>query len=267
MAAGRDDPIGVFDSGVGGLSVVRELRALLPAEDLIYAADGAYCPYGDRSSATIRSRSVEIAAALIERRAKALVVACNTACSVALADLRAALPATPIVGLVPAVKPAALATRTGRIAVLGTTRTIGGESLLRLIREHARGVAVDLVPAPGLVELVERGEIAGPRVEALLRPLLAPLPERGVDTLVLGCTHYPFLRPTLRRLLGPDVRLIDSGEAIARRTRDVLRTAGQARQDGGAGGLRIVTSGEPVALRSAASVLLGWQIEVGRIDG
>lgn len=260
----RSTPIGVFDSGLGGLSVLREIRTLLPAEDVLYYADSAHCPYGGRSLEYILDRSVAISDYLLGRGARLLVVACNTASSVALSHLRS-LHRTPIVGMVPAVKPAVAATRSGKIGVLATPRTVTGEALAALIREHTREAEVYTVQAPGLVELVEAGYLAGPRVEAALRPLLCPLLERGVDTVVLGCTHYPFLRDAMQQLAGPQLALIDSGEAVARRTRDVLEASGDAayhasttRQQGTVSGrIELFTSGDAEHTGAVASRLLG----------
>ena len=257
-------PIGVFDSGLGGLSVLLELRRLLPAEDLLYAADSAHCPYGSRPPAAILARGRAVAAALVARGAKLLVVACNTATAVALPALRADWPGLPIVGMVPAVKPAAAASRSGRIGVLATPLTIDSQALAALIRDHAAGAEVVLLPAPGLADLVERGHLAGPRVDALLRPLLAPLPARGIDTLVLGCTHYPFLRHAIADLLGPGVTLIDSSQAVARRARDLLDAAGARSQRRPPGSLTLLTSGEPEAVAAVASRLLATPVAAAR---
>lgn len=258
-------PVGVFDSGLGGLSVVRELRSQLPAEDLLYYADSANCPYGGRSPAYILERSCAITEWLIERGAKLIVVACNTATSVAVEALRARY-AVPFVAMAPAVKPAAAATRSGRIGVLATPRTVTGESLARLIREHARGVEVYPVPAPGLVELVEAGELEGPRVEAALRPLLCPMLERGVDTVVLGCTHYPFLRDAIRRLGGPELAIIDSGTAVARRTSDVLAERALLRRPEHRGALQLWTSADAEHASCVASLLLGEPVCVRHLS-
>ena len=258
-------PIGIFDSGLGGLSVLREIRSLLPAEDVVYYADCAHCPYGEQPSEAILARSLAITGVLVERGAKVVVVACNTASSVALSSLRAAYPGVLIVGLVPALKPAVAATRSGRIGVLATPRTVAGDLLAALIREHARGTEVHLVPAPGLVDLVESGETTGPRVEAALRPLLAPLLTRGVDTLVLGCTHYPFLRVAIRGLIGREVALIDSGEAIARRTREVLDGRALRRDQDRLGSLTLLTSGGAEDGGAVASRLLGEPVAVTRL--
>jgi glutamate racemase len=214
-------PIGIFDSGLGGLSVLREVRQQLPAEDVVYYADNAYFPYGSRTAEEIQSRSEAIAAALLAQNAKIIVVACNTASSVAISHLRERFD-LPFIGLEPAVKPAVQLTRSGKVAVLATPRTVTGERLRRLIHAYAREVEVFTVPAPGLVELVETGTLSGDQVQLALRPLLEPLLARGVDTVVLGCTHYPFLRREIETFVGPEIAVIDSGAAIARRTREVL---------------------------------------------
>lgn len=260
-------PVGVFDSGVGGLSVVRELRALLPSLAIVYYADSAFCPYGEREPATILARSLAIADTLLARGARLLVVACNTASAVALEPLRRRHPAIPIIGLVPAVKPAVALSRSGRIAVLATPTTVRGGLLGRVIREHAGGATILTVPAPGLAELVEASETDGAVVEATLRPLLAPPLAAGIDTLVLGCTHYPFLAAPIQRLAGSHVTLVDSGAAIARRTRDVLSAGAPDvseapdRQSGGT--LTLLTSGDPTRLAAANDRLLGTLFRTG----
>ena len=253
--------VGVFDSGLGGLSVLRELRAALPAEDVVYVADSAHCPYGVRDPDQILARGTAITEELVGRGAKLVVVACNTATSVALLDLRARF-GVPMVGLVPAVKPAVALSRAGKVAVLATPRTVAGTMLAALIRDHAGRAQVRTVAAPGLADLVEAGLTEGPRVEAALRPLLEPLLAEGVDTLVLGCTHYPFLRGAIRDLAGPHVAVIDSGEAIARRTRDVLAAVGALRDGVTRGRLELLTSGDPAAVGGVAARLLGEAVTV-----
>ena len=223
-------PIGVFDSGLGGLSVLREIRQQLPAEDVIYFADSAFCPYGSRSAAEIRARSEAIAATLIAQGAKLIVVACNTASSVAIAHLRERF-AVPFVGLEPAVKPAVRLTRTGKVAVLATPRTVSGERLRWLIDSHAGDVEVYTIPAPGLAELVEHGTLAGDDVRGLLRPLLEPSLNRGADVIVLGCTHY------------------------------LLTQMGALRGGTEPGVLQFMTSGLPEAVGDVASNLLGEPIQ------
>jgi len=215
-------PVGVFDSGVGGLSVLREIRQLLPRERLLYVADSGHVPYGDKTPEFIRQRSLLISGFLLEQGAKALVVACNTATAAAVLSLREAHPDTPIIGMEPAVKPAAAATRAGVIGVLATTGTLQSAKFAALLDRFASDVQVITQPCPGLVECVEAGELASPATRELLQGLVAPLLEKGCDTLILGCTHYPFLKPLLRELIPPSVSLIDTGEAVARHLQKLL---------------------------------------------
>ncbi|MGI8643205.1 MAG: glutamate racemase [Thermomicrobiales bacterium] len=256
--------IGMFDSGMGGLSVLQEVRAILGGEDLLYYADSAYCPYGQRTSAEIIARSALITGALVQRGAKLIVVACNTATSVALADLRAST-GVPIVGMVPAVKPAAATSHGGHIGILATPRTASGDMLADLIAAHASDVAVTTVAAPGLADLVEAGQTSGGHVERVLRPLLDPLVTQGIDTLVLGCTHYPFLRTTIAAMLGPDVEIVDSGAPVARRTHSVLQELNLLRQSSDGGALRMLTSGDPSMVAGVAERLLGERFAVERL--
>lgn len=218
----QHDPIGLFDSGVGGVSVMREVRRLAPNEHIVYFADQGYCPYGGRPEAEVRQRAFQIADFLLDRGAKLLVVACNTASIAALDELRERHPQVPIVGMEPAVKPAAAATTNGRIGVLATTVTLHGERFASLLRRYAEDVAVFSQPGTGLVERVEAGQLDTAETRAHLGDLLRPLQEAGVDTLVLGSTHYPFLRPAIERIMGPQVTVIDTGVAVARQTVRVL---------------------------------------------
>jgi glutamate racemase len=256
-------PIGIFDSGVGGLSVAAEVRRALPAEQLVYVADAAFCPYGDRPAAEVRGRALAIGRRLEADGAKLLIVACNTATGAALEELRAAV-GVPAVGLEPAVKTAAARTRRGRIGVLATAGTIASQRFDRLVREHARGLTVVAQPCPGLVERIEEGDLDGPRLRELLDRLTVPLREAEVDAVVLGCTHYPFVRAALADVLGDAVELIDSAPAIARRAQSLLDQAGQ-RAEGGAGGLRLLTTGDPRALATMAERLLGLTIAAGHL--
>jgi len=242
-------PVGVFDSGVGGLSVLAEIRQLLPAETLHYIADCGHIPYGEKTPAFIRERCQLIAARLHAQGAKALVVACNTATVAAVADLRERYPRWPIVGMEPAVKPAAAATRNGRVGVLATTGTLQSAKFAALLDRFALGVQVLTQPCPGLVEQVERGDLHGPETRRLLQGFLEPLLTAECDTLILGCTHYPFLRPLLAELVPPEIILVDTGAAVARRLQSLLaRDARLAR--GPAGPTRIWTSGEPADLEA-----------------
>lgn len=251
-------PVGVFDSGLGGLSVAREIRKRLPAESLLYYADTAHCPYGGRSLEWIRERSLQVARALIDHGAKLIVVACNTASGAALEALRAELD-TPVVGLEPAVKPATSLSRNRRVGVMATVATLQSERFQRLLDRFGNGV--ELIPraCPGLVELVEEGDTRGERVQHALAELLVPLREAEVDTVVLGCTHYPFLREAISEILGPEVRIIDSGRAVARQVERVLRER-QALVPGGRGTIRLLTTGDPVEVGEVAGRLWGEPI-------
>jgi glutamate racemase len=217
------DPVGVFDSGLGGLSVLRELIRLLPDESFVYVADSAHVPYGTKPPAFIRERSLAITHFLSEvQRARAVVVACNTATTHAVEMLRQQFPALPIVGMEPALKPAAAATRSGIVGVLATAATLGGERFVDLAQRYTDGIELLTQPSPGLVEQVEAGDLDGRETQRLLRLYTEPMLARGADTIVLGCTHYPFLRATLQQIVGPGVALIDTGEAVARQTARVL---------------------------------------------
>lgn len=253
-------PVGIFDSGLGGLSVYREIRALLPHEDVVYYADSGFCPYGTRPPAEINARCDAIARLLLEHDAKVIVVACNTASSVAIWYLRDAFPDVAFIGLEPAVKPAVERTRSGKVGVLATPRTVAGERLRWLIERFANGVEVHSVAATGLVELVEAGILEGDIVQETLVPLLDPMLEVGVDEVVLGCTHYPFLRAEIERYLGGDVEVIDSGLAIARRTRFLLSEANALHDGTDQGDFQLLTSGDPQMVGDVAATLLGLPV-------
>ncbi len=223
--------IGVFDSGVGGLSVLREIALELPHHDLLYLADSAHVPYGDRDLEEIQAFSRAITIFLIERGACVVVVACNTASAVALYHLRERFN-LPIVGMEPAVKPAVEQTRSRQVGVIATKATFQGELFARLIERFARDTTVHTQVCPGLVKRVEDGAIDDPDTEALLREYLMPMLEDGIDSLVLGCTHYPFLRPTIERVVGPGVVVIDPAPAVATQTRRVVTRLSRLRQAG-----------------------------------
>jgi glutamate racemase len=218
----REAPIGVFDSGVGGLSVLGEIRALLPQESLLYVADSGHVPYGEKSPAFICERSQRIAEFLIAQGAKALVLACNTATAAAISQLRERYPELPIIGMEPAVKPAAAATRSGVVGVLATTGTLKSAKFAALLDRFANDVRVITQPCPGLVEQIEAGELHSEKTRQLLRGWVQPLLAQNCDTLILGCTHYPFIKPLLAELLPANVSLIDTGAAVARQLRRVL---------------------------------------------
>lgn len=241
--------IGVFDSGVGGLSILKEIRRILPGEDLLYLADSAHCPYGTKPVPEIRARSLEVAAFLVESGVKAVVVACNSASVAGLDQVREAYPQIPIVGVEPALKPAHNQTRNGRIGVLATSLTLKGDRFSLLVEKYGADVQVFTQPAPGLVELVENGELDTPEAEKLLRQYLTPLLKEQVDTLVLGCTHYPFLRETIEKICGPSVTVIDTGLAVAKQTLRVLEQNRILNPKTSGGKEAFYTSGDPAAVQ------------------
>lgn len=219
-------PIGVFDSGVGGLSVLREIHLALPGEALVYAADSGHAPYGDKPVAYIEERSEHLVRFLRDQGAKAVVVACNTVTGLVIRHLRDHHPDLPLVAIEPAVKPGALHTRTSVVGVLATRQTVASPGLARLIEQHAQGVRVVAQACPGWVERVERGELDTPETLAAVAAQVQPLLDQGADTLVLGCTHYPFLAPLIRQVAGPGVTLIDPAAAVARELSRRLDTLG-----------------------------------------
>ena len=259
-------PIGVFDSGVGGLSVLGEIRARLPFESLLYVADSGHVPYGEKSPEYIRERCRQIAGFLLGAGAKALVVACNTATVAAVAELRERHPELPIVGMEPAVKPAAAATRSGVVGVLATTGTLNSARFAALLDRFAHDVQVVTQPCPGLVECVEQGELQAAQTRALLASYVRPLLAAGCDTLILGCTHYPFLKPLLRELVPAGVELIDTGAAVARQLERLLAERGLLAV-GPAQPARFWSSGEPAALARVLPVLWGEVATVAALSG
>ncbi|HEV8192450.1 MAG TPA: glutamate racemase [Ktedonobacterales bacterium] len=222
MAGAGEAPVGVFDSGVGGLTILSELRRELPDERFIYFGDTGNCPYGVRAVTEIQELSRNAARFLLAHDAKMIVVACNTASVSALAELRASFPQIRFVGVVPAVKPAAERTRTSVVGIAATEASARGDYLQRLIGDHAHGVEVHAVGCPRLVLLAEQGRLDDDEVENAIRGYIQPLLDAGIDELVLGCTHFPAMRAVFERVAGPDVEVIDSGAAIARQTRRVL---------------------------------------------
>jgi glutamate racemase len=250
-------PIGIFDSGVGGLSVAAEIRRLLPHENLLYYADSGHCPYGGRSADAIAARAFAITDELLAGGAKLIVVACNTATIAAIEQLRATYPIS-FVGIEPAIKPAVAQTRSGVVGVLATGAALAGDKFLRLRAQHHGDVRVITQPCPGLVEFVERGELEGAAVRALVQRYVEPLLADGADTLVLGCTHYPFLRPLISEVAGPRVTLLDTGAAVARQTRRVLEREGLVSGATRDGRFDWRTSGDPQQIGAVIARLGGW---------
>lgn len=238
--------IGVFDSGLGGLSVLAALVEALPRADFVYYADTAHVPYGNKSEEQIQGRVRAIGEHLVASGCTLLVVACNTATAAAVQTLRAAHPGIPVVGVEPGIKPAAQETRSGRIAVLATEATARSPRLKRLIDEHAGKVEVFIEACPGWATHVETLQLDDPALAADVRQRIEPLLERGVDRIVLGCTHYSFLAPLLRKVAGKRAELVDVAVAVARQTQ---RLAGQLAL--GRGNLRLQASAHPQRLRAA----------------
>jgi glutamate racemase len=257
-------PIGVLDSGVGGLSLLRAIQAELPQENLLYVADSAHAPYGDKSTAWISERSAQIISFLVEQQCKAVVIACNTITAVAVSELRDQF-AIPIIAIEPAIKPAAAMTQSGVIAVMATTRTLHSESLQRLRTRYAAGVEVLFVPCPGLADRVESVDLDSSEVEQLLRNLLAPALYKGVDTLVLGCTHYPFLIDSIQRVAGPDVQIIDPSAAVAAEVGRRLQALDLLSRQQTPGTLAFCSSAAQNQARHIMSALLGQQLSVAAL--
>lgn len=251
--------VGVFDSGIGGLSVLRELVRALPDERFCYLADQANIPYGKRPLEEVERLTHAAARFFLGRQAKVVILACHTASAAALWSLRREWPETPFVGLEPAVKVAAETTRTGRVGVLATAATFMGELYRGVVDRFAKGVDIFSSPCPGLVEMIEAGDVASPELSARLDEWLAPMKAAGIDRLVLGCTHFPLIREEIQKAAGPEVMLIDPAPAIARRARDILEKGGLL---GKIGEIKIFTTGDPARLGMMAERFLHLRAEV-----
>ena len=253
--------IGVFDSGIGGLSILRALRAELPSANMIYISDAGHAPYGERDAAHVLARSRALTAHLIDEGVQALVIACNTATAAAIDALRADYPDLPIIGVEPALKPAILLSRTRRVGVMATRSTLASERFARLQQGLVSGAEFILQPCDGLADAIERGIESNDATEIIAncaRHIRAMgqfgLKTGEMDTLVLGCTHYPFASEHLRALLGPQVQLVDTGAPVARQTRLRLHPSGLqtgARSARGTGRLRLCTTGQASTLQAA----------------
>jgi glutamate racemase len=252
--------IGVFDSGVGGLSVLRHIRQLMPHERLLYVADSGHVPYGDKSKAYIEQRSLLISRFLQQQGADAIVIACNTASAVAAATLRSQFD-IPIIAMEPAVKPAVAATRSGVVGVLATTGTLASARFAALLERYAGEVEIITQGCPGLVEQVEMGELGSMQTRVLLKRYIDPLLARGADTLILGCTHYPFLAPMIAEIVGSDIALVDTGAAVASQLQRRIQSELPSRTTGEASA-QFFTSGDAAHASRIMSVLWGDNVEV-----
>jgi glutamate racemase len=260
------NPIGIFDSGVGGLSVLREIRAQMPGENLIYFGDQGHVPYGPRPMEQIQGFSEGITRFLLKHNSKVIVVACNTASAAALKYLRETFPDVQFVGMEPAVKPAAEKTQTGKVGVLATPATFQGALYASVVERFANGVELFQNTCPGLVGQIEKGELDAPETRAILEDALLPMLEKNIDTVVLGCTHYPFVIPLIERIVGENVRVIDPAPAVAKQVKRLLEADGILNQNQGEGTIRFVTSGEADSVKSVLSLLLGIEAKVESIN-
>lgn len=250
--------IGVFDSGVGGLSVLHHIHQLLPHERLIYVADSGHVPYGDKPPAYIEQRSATLTRFLIEQGADAIVIACNTATAAAVSSLRSQFD-IPIVGMEPAVKPAVAATRSGVVGVLATIGTLESARFAALLERYGEEVEIVTQGCPGLVEQVESGELHSARTRELIERYTAPLLARGADTLILGCTHYPFLATLISDVVGEAITLVDTGAAVARQLQRRIQTE-LVERIAAAAPARFFTSGDAAQATRIMSIL--WQEKV-----
>jgi glutamate racemase len=261
-----DAPIGIFDSGVGGISVLRAVREQMPEESIIYFGDQGHIPYGSRPMEQIRKFSEAITKFLLEKNAKIIVVACNTASAAALKYLREMFPELQFVGMEPAVKPAAEQTQTGKVGVLATPATFQGALYASLVERFANGVELFQNTCPGLVQQIEQGKLDSEETHRILKGALLPMLEKHIDTVVLGCTHYPFVIPLIQQIVGKNVRVIDPAPAVAKQTRRLLEAGGMRTRSESKGVMEFYTSGDSDTLRSLLPALLGEQGAVARVE-
>lgn len=267
QGAGRR--IGVFDSGLGGLSVLRALRARLPQAEILYVADSGHAPYGEKDLAHITERSLHISQFLIDQGVQAIVVACNTATAAAIHTLRQHWPDLPIIGVEPGVKPAVAASPHKRIGVLATPRTLASEKFRDLVQRHGQNARITLQACPGLAKEIEGGQLDTPRLRELIAQFVQPLKDADVDTVVLGCTHYPFVSHLITEALGPQVGIVDTAEAIARRVAQQVAVLPEPSLSPGlsaqSGRTRLWTTGDPAHLSQTVQRWLGLDVEVSAL--
>ena len=256
-------PVGLFDSGVGGLSVLREIRALLPAESIYYVADSANAPWGDKPPGFVRRRALEISGFLIERGIKAVVIGSNTGTAGSAEALRSSL-AIPVVGIEPGIKPAVAATRSGVVGAIVPAAVSESDRLASLLDRFSGDVKVIIQPVPGLVEHIEEADLGSSELRRMVEGYVRPMLDAGADAIVLGSTHYVFLKPLLAEMAGPNVALIETGAAVARQLRRVLE-ARDMLADGGEGTESFWTSGDPAPSRRVISALLGRDVTVEKL--
>jgi glutamate racemase len=257
-----NNPIGVFDSGVGGLSVLRSIREQMPNEDVLYFGDQGHVPYGPRSMEQIQNFSEGITRFLLRHEAKIVVVACNTASAAALKYLRETFAGMQFVGMEPAVKPAAEKTQTGKVGVLATPATFQGALYASVVERFGNGVELFQHTCPGLVSQIELGELDTLKTRAILEDALFPMLEKNIDTVVLGCTHYPFVIPLIEQIVGENVRVIDPAPSVARQVKRLLEAGGLLNPSRAKGCIQIHTSGDVKIVESVLPKLLNESVSV-----
>ena len=265
MPIDRSSPVGIFDSGVGGISVLRAIREQMPDESVIYFGDQGHIPYGPRPMEQIRDFSEAITKFLLEKRVKIIVVGCNTASAAALRYLRETFSGTQFVGMEPAVKPAAEHTHTGRVGVLATPATFQGALYASVVERFANGVEVFQNTCPGLVQQIEQGNLNGKETRKILEEALLPMLGKNIDTVVLGCTHYPFVIPLIQEIVGQSVRVIDPAPAVAKQTGRLLEAGGIRNDSDAQGDVKFYTSGDPEELEMLLPLLLEESGEIQRV--
>ena len=266
MLKSGNSPIGIFDSGVGGISVLRAIRQQMPEESILYFGDQGHIPYGPRPMGQIRDFSEAITEFLLAQGAKIIVVACNTASAAALQHLRATFSGVQFVGMEPAVKPAAERTRTGKVGVLATPATFQGALYASVVERFANGVELFQSTCPGLVHQIEEGDLNGKKTRLILEEALLPMLEENIDTVVLGCTHYPFVIPLIQQIVGERVRVIDPAPAVAKQLRRLLEASDISNRSASKSDVMFYTSGDPDSLRSMLPKLLGEAGEIRKVE-
>jgi glutamate racemase len=261
----QNQPIGVFDSGVGGISVLKHIHALLPNEQLIYVADSQHAPYGNKPEAFIRTRCLTIAELFMAQQVKAMVVACNTATAAVISQMRNQYD-MPIIGMEPAIKPAVAASKNGKVGVLATVGTLKSAQFSTLLQSYAKDAEIYQQGCEGLVDLIERGERDGEAIHALLKRFCSPLMDAGVDTIVLGCTHYPFIKAAIQQLVGHEVAVIDTGAAIAKQLQRRLGEAGLSKGLSETIAPSMITNGKAGQVDLVMQALWGGAVKVQNID-
>jgi glutamate racemase len=266
MLFNSTSPIGIFDSGVGGISVLRAIREQMPEEAVIYFGDQGHIPYGPRPMEQIRNFSEAITNFLLEHNAKIVVVACNTASAAALKYLRERFPSVQFVGMEPAIKPAAEHTQTGKVGVLATPATFQGALYASVVERFANGAELFQDTCPGLVQQIEQGNLNGEGTRRILEDALLPMLEKNIDTVVLGCTHYPFVIPLIQQIVGDSIRVIDPAPAVVKQIRRLLEERGMKYQSELKGDIKFYTSGNPDALKSLLPMLLGESGDAHKVE-